>query len=199
MVDEGRRARQRIAKRAAIRSAAVRLALDRGLEAATVEAISQAADIAPRTFFNYFATKNEVFSIEPHQWTAEEITAELHARPENEPPVESMRAVIKVMAAAVDFEHFEQEWELLRQLYERYPPLFSTVNLDEVDRSIALLSDEIVRRRPATDADSLFAPLLVGASFAALQTAENRSRLDTRPLTELIDEAFDQLGRGFTA
>src|SRR5690606_32876329 len=38
----------------AIHEAAATLALERGLENATVEAVAEAAGISPRTFFNYF-------------------------------------------------------------------------------------------------------------------------------------------------
>ncbi|MFC6881675.1 MULTISPECIES: helix-turn-helix domain-containing protein [Actinomadura] len=77
---EARRERRRVARRVAIRGAAVRLALERGgPDAVTVEEISEAADISPRTFFNYFTSKDRAFSIEPHQWTTEEIVAELRA------------------------------------------------------------------------------------------------------------------------
>ncbi|MBD8061050.1 TetR/AcrR family transcriptional regulator [Oceanitalea stevensii] len=43
----------------AIHDAAATLALERGLENATVEATAEAAGISPRTFFNYFATKDD--------------------------------------------------------------------------------------------------------------------------------------------
>jgi AcrR family transcriptional regulator len=43
----------------AIHEAAASLALERGLEAATVDAVAQAAGVSPRTFFNYFATKDD--------------------------------------------------------------------------------------------------------------------------------------------
>lgn len=43
----------------AIHDAAATLAVERGLENATVEATAEAAGISPRTFFNYFATKDD--------------------------------------------------------------------------------------------------------------------------------------------
>ncbi|MEE6274273.1 TetR/AcrR family transcriptional regulator [Georgenia wangjunii] len=42
-----------------IHEAAASLALERGLENATVEAVAEAAGVSPRTFFNYFATKDD--------------------------------------------------------------------------------------------------------------------------------------------
>src|SRR5580698_7084703 len=53
----GLRERKRVATRQAIQRAVLRLALDRGIERVTVEDISRDADISPRTFFNYFVSK----------------------------------------------------------------------------------------------------------------------------------------------
>ncbi|RBY85278.1 TetR/AcrR family transcriptional regulator [Blastococcus sp. TF02A-26] len=55
----GRRERKKTATRAAIRDAAMRLALRDGVERVTLEQIAAEADIALRTFFNYFSSKEE--------------------------------------------------------------------------------------------------------------------------------------------
>ncbi|RBQ15565.1 TetR family transcriptional regulator [Spongiactinospora rosea] len=194
---EGRRERRRIARRVAIRGVAVRLALERGgPDAVTVEEISKAADISPRTFFNHFPTKDAAFSIEPHQWTTEEIVAELRARPEGEPAAVAMREVIKAMAHAADFAHLAEEWELLQELYRRHPELFSRLRFDQVDITMAALTTEIAERIGPPLSEGIYPSVLVGAAFAALQAAENRGRVDPRPLDELIDEAFEVLIRG---
>jgi AcrR family transcriptional regulator len=54
----GRRDRKRLETRARIEDAAVFLVLRDGLGATTVDAISELADVSPRTFFNYFDTKD---------------------------------------------------------------------------------------------------------------------------------------------
>lgn len=62
MVEEppppGLRDRKRAATRARIEAAAIDLVLRDGLDGATVEAISARADISPRTFFNYYDSKD---------------------------------------------------------------------------------------------------------------------------------------------
>ncbi|MFZ4893144.1 TetR/AcrR family transcriptional regulator [Plantibacter sp. Mn2098] len=55
----GLRERKRIATRRAIQHAVLTLALDNGLDSVTVEDASRVAGISPRTFFNYFGTKDE--------------------------------------------------------------------------------------------------------------------------------------------
>ena len=53
----GLRERKRIATRRAIQLAAITIVRDSGLDRLTVDEIGRVADISPRTFFNYFSSK----------------------------------------------------------------------------------------------------------------------------------------------
>ncbi|MEJ1229402.1 MAG: TetR/AcrR family transcriptional regulator [Galbitalea sp.] len=57
--ETGLRERKRAETRERLETAAVTIAARDGLEHATVDAICQAADVSPRTFFNYFDSKED--------------------------------------------------------------------------------------------------------------------------------------------
>ena len=78
--------------RASIITAALELFDERGFAAATVDDIAARADIAPRTFFRYFPTKEAVLYHDTDQIVAR-IRDLLLARPVDEPPHRSLLIV----------------------------------------------------------------------------------------------------------
>lgn len=69
------RARRRQQTRDEIHRSAVELVLERGFAAVTVEDIAQAAGVSPRTFFNYFPTKQEAIFPGPPLLDADAVEA----------------------------------------------------------------------------------------------------------------------------
>ena len=76
--------------RSALSSAAGQLFLARGFENVTVEQIAQAAGVSRRTFFRYYESKEDVM-VERSDQLADQLLAELAARPLNEPPLLAIR------------------------------------------------------------------------------------------------------------
>ncbi|MCX5414369.1 TetR/AcrR family transcriptional regulator [Streptomyces sp. NBC_00059] len=90
---EGLRERKKRATRKALQSSAVALFRERGPEAVTVEDICADAGVSPRTFFNYFSTKEEaVFVLE--EGAPELIRRRITERPSHETPLEAVHAVL---------------------------------------------------------------------------------------------------------
>jgi AcrR family transcriptional regulator len=58
----GLRERKKTATRQALHEAAVRLAVERGVDNVTIEAIADAASVSRRTFSNYFAGKEQALA-----------------------------------------------------------------------------------------------------------------------------------------
>lgn len=71
----GLRAARARRTRAAIQTAALRLATEHGFDATTVEDVAAAAGVSRRTVFNYFPTKADMFVVGPHTPSQEEIAA----------------------------------------------------------------------------------------------------------------------------
>jgi AcrR family transcriptional regulator len=78
---EGLRERKRAHSRATTVDVAMGLFAERGYDTVTVADICAAAEIAPRTFFRYFPTKEDVLA-EPARQMAARLTAALAAAPE---------------------------------------------------------------------------------------------------------------------
>ncbi len=89
----GLRERKKAATRHALGTAAMRLAIERGLDNVLVEDIADAAGVSARTFNNYFASKYEAICA-LQQDRANRIGQALAARPADEPIWPAMTAAI---------------------------------------------------------------------------------------------------------
>jgi AcrR family transcriptional regulator len=127
-----RRERKKAATRARIIEEATALFRRNGYQGTTIEDITEAADVAPRTFYSYFDAKVDVALAQFEEWAAHQVEA-MEARPPGETPVE--------MAIAVS-EHLTRlgylTSERLRdQDGQPFPPIAVAVVLSETEPEVA--------------------------------------------------------------
>ncbi|MFI8187714.1 TetR family transcriptional regulator [Streptomyces sp. NPDC085946] len=89
----GLRERKKRATRDALLRAALELFATRGYEATTVDDIAAAVDVSQRTFFRYFASKEEAAFFVP-RLAESHVVAALRARPAAETPLEALRRAV---------------------------------------------------------------------------------------------------------
>lgn len=151
----GLRERKRRATRRAIQLAVIDLVSERGLEGATVDEISRRADISPRTFFNYFASKEDAVIGELPQLQLGDSVEQFVAAGSTEPLFTGIARIISETMSAEG-----QDQELMRRrrvVLHQHPHLFAMRIArarqaeDELGRIVArrLLADD-----PSLDDDA---------------------------------------------
>jgi AcrR family transcriptional regulator len=184
----GLRERKKRATKRALGEAALRLALDRGLEHLTVEEISDAVDVSPRTFFNYFSSKEEALLGDSPL-----LTGELPVRPLVLEADSVLDGLHQVFVAAAEAEGHLDGLRLRHQLMERYPVLvprfFARLTAFQQD-----LASAVAERVGADPADT-YPQLMAAMAFGAMQTAVRTWKADggDKPFVRHIDDVFGLL------
>lgn len=185
----GRRERKKLATRRAIRSAALRLALEHGVDHFTVEEISEVADVAPRTFFNYFASKEDALVGEDSEDSAE-LREAIESRPASEAPLRTLHIVLRERCVEHTAQSHRQE-ALSRQRLVRENPSLLPRQLAKFAALERTLTAAIAERAGADPERELWPGLFAALSVTTMRVAMQRWSADaSRSPGELIDEAF---------
>jgi AcrR family transcriptional regulator len=189
---QGLRERKKAHTRQALEDAAVELFLTKGFDATTIEEIADAVEVSPRTFFRYFASKEEVLFAQDASKECD-LVAVLAARPPGESSVEKLRAAL--MAGAADYEHDRQRM-LRRAKVAMGTPSLNAAALAHWRAKEDVVAAAIVAADPSTDAREI--RLVVAVSFAALRVTVEAWLADggTGDLPGLATEALERLSRG---
>src|SRR3954470_17089764 len=97
------RERTRRAVRGELAQLAVSLFVEKGYDETTVDDLAAAAGMSKRTFFRYFASKEELV-MGKYEYFGEQLAEDLAARPAGEPVWVSLRQIFKRVADYFDSE-----------------------------------------------------------------------------------------------
>lgn len=153
--------------RDAIIAAAYELFATKGFGETTIDEIAERADIAPRTFFRYFPSKEALFFSNADEQVDNAVEM-LRARPISEPVYDSLVAVFRANAA--ELSQGDKREMLLAKHAAENDRLFEhhrAVVMCRFEESIT----EVLQERAGDDADPLGIEAAVAAMLAAFGTA----------------------------
>lgn len=168
------------------------LFLAQGFEDTTVEQIAAAAGMSKRTFFRYFASKDDLV-IGKYDLFAERMAEAFDARPVDEPVWESLRRVFDMTLDYVEDDHQRARNDAMEAIVRTTPQLTARY-LEKMQRVQELLTERVRHRlggeyleptdpRPAS---------VVGAAFACVQAARLAYLASDRgePFARYLDDAM---------
>jgi AcrR family transcriptional regulator len=172
----------------AIVAGALELFEARGFERTTVDQIAAAADISRRTFFRYFADKEELFFAEDER-LLEVIRETLDEAPAGEPVLELARRATRALAA---HSAADPERRLARERLIAATPALQARRMAKTLRWEEAIAARLVARG-SSEEEALLVPKLALACF---QTAYQRWVRDPgQDLPGLVDDSFAALAR----
>lgn len=180
------RRRQRLAYE--IELAALRLFAERGVDAVTVDDIAHAADISRRTFFRYFASKDDLLHGNPER--QREIVLETA---DSAPDDVTLGVLVRriLLALTADFDDHREMLLLRKEIAEKSPKAISQAHGGYSSLVVTIL--EVA----TSHADSDFrAQVYVHAGFGAMQAAVRTWFTDStsHSLRELTADALKLIG-----
>lgn len=186
----GLRERKKTETRQAVHEAALRLTVEHGFDAVTVEAIADAANISRRTFSNYFTGKEDALLYGDEQ-RIRALVARIRARPAREAAWPALReAVIELYRERTEPD---REWALRTRLARRHPTLLARqlASQAELERDLAVA----IAERDGGDPAGVRARVMAATYLTTLRVGSHLwvEEKEARPLDEVIADALDQL------
>ncbi|GHI92803.1 TetR family transcriptional regulator [Streptomyces olivaceus] len=203
----GLREQKKRATRAALAEAAVHLAAEHGADKVTVEAISAAAGVSVRTFFNYFDSRDDAFVVIDEDAGARMRRAVLDA-PAELSPLEVLREAMAAELAEVEQQH--ELWRLHAEVLHASPHLLAR-GLGAHMAAEADLAAAIAERLRGADraggADGagpragLYPRLLAAVAGAAVRTSVDHwsAHQEEADFLDVFREVFTLLAAGLPA
>jgi AcrR family transcriptional regulator len=188
----GLRERKKARTRAEIQRHALRLFREQGYHATTVGQIAAAAEVSERTFYRYFATKEDIVLWDEFDPRIVEV---FRAQPPGSNPIQALRAALRAVLGQLPAAEQAQLRERIGLLLS-VPPLRATL-LDQLDGPIRLLAQVVAERtgrRGDDPAVRALAGAVIGIGLSTLFTAAQDHDAD---IVSLLDDGLAQLEAGF--
>jgi AcrR family transcriptional regulator len=147
------------------------LFVTQGYADTTVDQIAAAAGMSKRTFFRYFASKDDLV-IGKYDLFGDRMADALDARPADEPVWESLRRTLDIAVGYVGDPQLRARNDAMDQIVQSTPQLNARY-LEKLQRIQQLLVARVAHRLDGADADPSDPrpAAIVGAAFACMQAA----------------------------
>jgi AcrR family transcriptional regulator len=196
---DGLRERKKQLTRDALADAAFDLFARKGFESTTVDEIADAVMVSPRTFFRYFASKEDV-ALEAIDQQYSAVFAAFEARPPGEPVMTALRnAAVAVLRACEAGQSSLPTERLvcLTKLLSTSPSLAGR-SLEQCSTRVDELAGKVAVRMGVEPGADPRPTLVAAVAMSAVQTAAGawRDREPDTPPSVLVDRAFSLLEAG---
>ncbi|TMD90235.1 MAG: TetR family transcriptional regulator [Chloroflexi bacterium] len=191
MTELGLRESKKRRTRQALIDAAMRLYREKGFEGVTVAEIAQEADVAPRTFFGYFETKEDVF-LGRGDDRLEILVHAIRERDRRQPILAALRPVL-LQDREPPAQGLPQRTPGLAELL-RHPAVANRLR-ERWNRWEDMLAEAIAEDVGARPGDPR--PRVVAAAIAgAIRVAAAEAQRQPRRRKQIAEEAFELLASG---
>jgi AcrR family transcriptional regulator len=196
MVAVGLRERKKEQTREALALAVLRLSKKRGFDNVTVEEIAEACDVSPRTFFRYFASKEDAL-FASNSKRRDRVSAALQEQPTELPVFDALVAALLTLVTAYEGDH--------DMLHQRHRIIVSSPSLlsRSVERSQSwesALVDELRESGRSPNLSDFELRLVVASTLSTVRLAVDAWLLpgEERSLHELFEVGFRRLRGGLS-
>ncbi|UCZ83130.1 TetR family transcriptional regulator [Pseudomonas sp. L5B5] len=194
----GRRERKKLMLREALITAAYELFAMKGFDETRVEDITEQVDVSTRTFFRYFASKEDVV-LDYQEAEHQDFMAALSRRPADEPALSAVHhAAVEVVRGCENGSYgFNADRFMTLQELLRSHPLVRAKNLQNcIDRRDSIV--ELIARRMGTDPLQDIRPnvLVWALDYAHIAAHDLWKKNSALPYSDVLDEIFQVIEQG---
>jgi AcrR family transcriptional regulator len=177
--------------RAAIQGHALRLFLEQGYDATTVQQIVAVAEVSESTFFRYFPTKADTVLLDDFDPL---IVGAFRNQPPDLPPIQALRSAFREAFGQLSSQEMADQRHRMQLIFS--VPELRAAMLDQFAAAMLLLA-AVVAERAGRRADDMAVRTLAGAVVGVAMAVMFAMNDDpTADLALLLDEAMAKLAAG---